>query len=267
MRQKSLFVIDPDSTGKSLSKQQALQDIEDINNKIYDLLYLMFAHNKYSLLIVLHGIDTSGKDGAVRHIFSAANPQGIAVYSFKQPTPEEQRHDFLWRCHRHTPESGRAVIFNRSYYEEVTTVAVHPELIDGQHIPSLLIDPKNFFKKRFEHINNFERLLTDKGTVVVKFFFHISKDEQKKRFKERLQDPTRNWKFSEADIKERKHWDKYMKVFDTMLQQTNTKHAPWHIIPANQKWYRNYLISKILLEQLSRMKMSFPKNKLRPSSI
>lgn len=266
MAKNSLSQIRADYTGKK-SKQQALQETAEINEKIYDLLYLMFAHNKYSLLIILHGIDTSGKDGAVRHIFSAANPQGLSVYSFKQPTPEEQRHDFLWRCHRHTPESGRTAIFNRSYYEEVTTVAVHPELIEAQHIPSPLMDRENFFSKRFEHINNFEKLLSDKGTAVVKFFFHISKGEQKKRFKDRLQDPTRNWKFSDADIEERKYWDKYMKAFENMIQETDTEHAAWHIIPANHKWYRNYLISKVLLEKLSRLKMSFPKNKHKPSSI
>ena len=267
MARQTLAEIDSTTTGQFKSKEQADEATKILNTKIYDLLYLMFAHDKFSLLIILHGIDTSGKDGAVRHIFSTANPQGIRVYSFKQPTPEEQRHDFLWRCHLHTPESGRAVIFNRSYYEEVTTVRVHPELLESQRIPSRLLGRKDFFEQRYESINDFEKLLTNKGTVVLKLFLHISKDEQKRRFKDRLRDPKRNWKFSEADITERKFWSNHMKVFNKMLKHTSTDHAPWHVIPADHKWYRDYLISKAMFDSLSELKMSFPKNIRKVSTI
>lgn len=197
-------------------KLEALKKTIPLQKKLYDLLYLMFAHNKYSLLIILQGIDTSGKDGTVRHIFAGANPQGIKVFSFKKPTQDEVRHDFLWRCHLHTPESGLAAIFNRSYYEEVTT-------------------------------------------VIVKFFLHISKKEQKLRIDERLKNLSKNWKFSLADVKERKHWNKYMAAFEKMIVATSTKHAPWVVVPADNKWYRDYIVSKTLVDALLKLKMSFPK--------
>ena len=241
------------------SKDEAKALTEVLNKKIYDLLYLMFAHNKYSLLIILHGIDAAGKDGTVRHIFSAANPQGLKVFSFKKPTTEESRHDFLWRCHLHTPESGLATIFNRSYYEEVTTVMVHPELLQEQHIPSEFLNRKDFFKRRYERINDFEKHVSQRGTKILKFFLHISKEEQKKRIQERLDDRSKNWKFSESDIQERKHWDSYMQVFEKMIANTNTKHSPWHIVPSDNKWYRDYIVSTKIVEALESMKMSFPK--------
>ncbi|MFZ3231428.1 MAG: PPK2 family polyphosphate kinase [Pseudobdellovibrio sp.] len=247
------------------NKEEAIRATEELQKKIYNLLYLMFAHNKYSLLIILHGIDASGKDGTVRHIFSAANPQGIKVFSFKKPTLEESRHDFLWRCHLHTPESGLAAIFNRSYYEEVTTVRVHPNLLEVQNIPDEIVKKPNFFELRYERINEFEKLLSEKGTVVVKLFLHISKKEQKIRIQERLSNLTKNWKFSKEDIKERKHWDQYMNVFDKMLNATSTKYSKWNIIPADNKWYRDYLVSKIIFENLEKMKMSFPKATLKVS--
>lgn len=229
-----------------------------LQKKIYDLLYLMFAHNKYSLLIILHGIDASGKDGTVRHIFSSANPQGLKVFSFKKPTTEESRHDFLWRCHKHVPESGLATIFNRSYYEEVTTVMVHPEILTEQHIPSEFLKSPDFFKRRYERINDFEKHLSQRGTKVLKFFLHISKEEQKNRIQERLDDRSKNWKFSESDIEERKYWEKYMTVFQKMIQSTHTKHSPWHVVPADNKWYRDYVVSKEIVKALEEMKMSFP---------
>lgn len=243
-------------------KVEALKKTEILQKKLYDLLYLMFAHNQYSLLIILQGIDTAGKDGTVRHIFAGANPQGIKVFSFKRPTLEEFRHDFLWRCHLHTPESGLAAIFNRSYYEEVTTVMVHPELLKEQHIPEEILNRPDFFQRRYDRINDFEKLLVQKGTVIVKFFLHISKKEQKLRIDERLENRSKNWKFSAEDVKERKHWDEYMTSFKKMLAATTTKHAPWVVVPADNKWYRDYIVSKTLVDALAQLKMSFPKAKI-----
>ncbi len=242
-------------------KIKAIDKTESLQKKLYDLLYLMFAHNQHSLLIILHGIDTAGKDGTVRHIFAGANPQGIRVFSFKRPTLEEFRHDFLWRCHLHTPESGLAAIFNRSYYEEVTTAMVHPNLLKEQHIPEEIRKRSDFFERRYERINDFEKLLVQKGTVIVKFFLHISKSEQQVRINERLKNRSKNWKFSMEDVKERKHWNEYMVAFEKMLAATTTKHAPWTIVPADNKWYRDYIVSKTLVETLEKLKMSFPKAK------
>lgn len=243
------------------SKLDALKKTEPLQKKLYDLLYLMFAHSQHSLLIILQGIDTAGKDGTVRHIFAGANPQGIKVFSFKRPTLEEFRHDFIWRCHLHTPESGLATIFNRSYYEEVTTAMVHPDLLKEQHIPEESLNRPDFFERRYDRINDFEKLLVQKGTVIVKFFLHISKKEQKLRIDERLKNRSKNWKFSTEDVKERKHWDEYMSSFQKMLAATTTKHAPWVVVPADNKWYRDYIVSKTLVETLAKLKMSFPKAK------
>lgn len=226
----------PKAHPKCKDKDHALKLTEDLQKKLYDLLYLMFAHDKHSLLIILQGIDTSGKDGTVRHIFAAANPQGIKVYSFKRPSIEEFRHDFIWRCHKHTPESGLCAIFNRSYYEEVTTAMVHPELLKEQHLPEQVRNQAHFFQCRYDRINDFEKLLVQKGTVIVKFFLHISKEE-------------------------RKHWNQYMYSFNKMLAATTTQHAPWTIVPADNKWYRDYLVSLTLVKTLQKLKMSFPKAK------
>lgn len=267
MAKFSLSKINPAYTGPFNSKSDAEAETAELTKEMYDLLYLMFAHDKYSLLIILHGIDTSGKDGAVRHIFSSANPQGMRVYSFKRPTPEELRHDFIWRCHKHTPECGLAAIFNRSYYEEVSTVMVHPEYLNAQRIPEEILNRKDFFERRYDRINEFEKLLAERGTVVLKLFLHISKDEQKRRLKDRLQDSKKNWKFSEGDIEERKYWSEYMLAYEKMIQNTDSDHAPWHVIPSDNKWYRNYLISKIIVDNLSRLEMTFPKNKRKVSTI
>ncbi|MBC7419964.1 MAG: polyphosphate kinase 2 family protein [Bdellovibrio sp.] len=250
-----------DPAGHSLckTKQEAIHKTEVLQKKLYDLLYLMFADGKHSLLIILQGIDTSGKDGTVRHIFKASNPQGMRVFSFKKPTLEEFRHDFLWRCHLHTPESGLAAIFNRSYYEEVTTAMVHPEFLEEQHIPHHISERPDFFNLRYQRINDFEKLLEQKGTIVVKFFLHISKKEQKLRINERIKDRTKNWKFSKSDVKERKHWDKFMIAYEKMLAATSTKHAPWIIVPSDHKWYRDYVVSKTLVKALQKLKMNFPK--------
>ena len=249
------------------SKEDAIALTAQLQKKMYDLLYMMFAHNKYSLLIILQGIDTSGKDGVIRHLFAGANPQGLRVFSFKKPTPEEARHDFLWRCHQHVPESGLATIFNRSYYEEVTTVKIHPELLQPQNLPDEIIKNPDFFKKRYERINDFEKLLFQKGTQVLKFFLHISKEEQKIRIKERLRNRSKNWKFSLADVKERRYWDKYMHCFEEMITHTHTKHAPWTVVAADNKWYRDFLVSKTIVGKLEELQMSFPRTKFKKMKI
>jgi len=266
MARINLSKIKADQHPECEDKDQAQLLIASLQKKLYDLLYLMFAHDRHSLLIILHGIDTAGKDGTVRHIFSGANPQGIKVFSFKKPSTEESRHDFIWRCHLHTPPSGLAAIFNRSYYEEVTTVMVHPELLKQQYLPDEIVERPDFFQQRYESINDFEKLLVQKGTVVVKFFLHISKKEQQQRINERLKNRSKNWKFSEEDIKERKHWSKYMTVFEKMLTNTSTSHAPWTIVPADNKWYRDYIVSKTLVEELQKLKMQFPKAQRRTST-
>jgi PPK2 family polyphosphate:nucleotide phosphotransferase len=221
----------------------------------------MFAQDQNSLLIILQGIDTSGKDGSVRHIFDCANPQGIQVFSFKKPTTEELRHDFLWRCHRHTPENGFTVLFNRSYYEDVTTVMVHPHLLKAKNLPSQKKIKKDFFKLRYERINDFEKLLSQKGTLVVKFFLHISKKEQKQRITARLKNRSKNWKFSKQDVIERKFWNQYQQAFNKMINATSTNHAEWVVVPADNKWYRDFIISQTLIKKLEKLKMRFPKVK------
>lgn len=254
-----LSEIDPKPAGTKIDKEKIKLKSDALLNELYDLLYLMFAENKHSLLIILQGIDTSGKDGTIRHLMEGCNPQGVRIHSFKKPTDEELRNHFLWRCQRISLESGFTTIFNRSYYEEVVTTMVHPEYIKAQHLPAHVTSDPDFFKKRYRQINDYERMLTENGTVVMKFFLHISKDEQKTRIQERLHDPKKNWKFSEADIHERKHWSSYMKSFEAMIQNTSTLYAPWFVIPADVKWYRNYLITEAVVKELRALKMKFPR--------
>ena len=258
MKKNLLKKIDPSSTGKLKEKHLVIEATEKLLQEMYDQLYLMFAEDKRSLLIVLQGIDASGKDGVVRHLFSGANPQGIRVHSFKQPSQEELKHDFLWRCHKVIPESGFAAIFNRSYYEEVTTLKVHPELLQSQHLPDEVTKDPKFFEKRYHNINAFEKMLTQNGVIVLKFFLHISKDEQENRLKERIEDSKKNWKFSILDIQERSYWNKYQKVFDEMLTATDTSYAPWYVIPANKKWFRDLAVSEITRAVLEDMEPRFP---------
>lgn len=264
MPKSHLLKIDPEKTPLCPTKEEGLLQLEKYKKRIYELFYLMFAEDRRSLLIILQGIDTSGKDGVVKFIFESANPQGIQVHSFKKPSEEELKHDFLWRCHKVTPASGGTTIFNRSYYEEVTVAQVHPEILKSEHLPKEILKNKKIYKKRYQQINDFERMLAENGTIVLKFFLHITKAEQKKRLNERLDDHTKNWKFSAADIKERKFWNQYMTAFDQMIAATNTKIAPWNIVPANKKWYRDLVIAKLMIEQLESIKMIFPKVENKP---
>ena len=220
---------------------------------------LLYADNQYALLLIFQSMDAGGKDGAIKHVMSGVNPQGCQVFSFKHPSAEELEHDFLWRTTRCLPERGRIGIFNRSYYEEVLIVRVHPEILRAQAIPAELLDGRQFWEKRYASITNLEKHLHRNGTRVVKFFLHLSKDEQRRRFLKRIEDPERNWKFSTDDLKERGYWKQYMKAYEACLGATSTEHAPWFVVPADDKLNARLIISRIVLETLKDMKLNYPK--------
>jgi len=214
--------------------------------QLRELQHLLYADKRYSLLIVLQGLDASGKDGTIRHVMSGVNPQGCDVMSFKAPTPYELARDFLWRVHRAVPPRGNIGIFNRSHYEDVLVVRVH-EFV-----------PKSVWKRRYRQINEFEQMLTENGVSILKFFLHISREEQRKRFEARIQDSSRNWKLSLPDFEERKHWDNYTEAYEEALQQCSTKAAPWYVIPADRKWFRNYLVAELVVRALDNMRLKYP---------
>jgi PPK2 family polyphosphate:nucleotide phosphotransferase len=231
------------------SKKEAKEIIAHLNLELESLQELLFAEHRHKLLVLLQGMDTSGKDGVIRQVFDGVNPQGVKVASFKVPTAEELDHDYLWRVHKQTPGRGEIVIFNRSHYEDVLVVRVH-DLV-----------PKAVWSKRYDHINAFERLLADEGTTILKFYLHIDKEEQKQRLQARLDDPNKHWKFSVGDLKERALWDHYIQAYEAVLNKTSTAWAPWFIVPANRKWYRDLVISQILVDTLKDLRMSYPENK------
>ncbi len=238
---------DPQFHGKIASKEEATAEMQPYISKIDTLQYQLYAERRHSVLIILQGLDTAGKDGVIRHAFQSMNPQGCHVASFKAPTTGEQEHDFLWRVHPHAPRKGGVSIFNRSHYESVLVERVHK-----------LISPKEC-KLRYGLINDFERLLAHENkTTILKFFLHISKEEQLERFKSRLDDPSRNWKISDSDYKEREYWDDYMASYEDILNETSTKHAPWFVIPSNHKWFRDLAISQILTHALESIGMEQP---------
>jgi PPK2 family polyphosphate:nucleotide phosphotransferase len=220
---------------------------------------LLYASNRYSLLLIFQAMDAAGKDGAIRHVMSGVNPQGCQVFSFKHPSAIELDHDFLWRTTRCLPERGRIGIFNRSYYEEVLITRVHPQILRNERLPDALIDEKTIWRKRYRSIVDLEKHLTRNGTLVIKFFLHLSKDEQRRRFLARIDDPTKNWKFSLSDVEEREFWDDYMHAYATCLSATSTKKAPWHVIPADDKENARLIISEIIVHALRGLKMSYPK--------
>ncbi len=253
-----LAKIDPKERG-SFKKEEEAADILKGNQKtLYDLHYLMYAENRRALLIILQGIDASGKDGAVRYLAGGLNPQGLTVHSFRAPSEEELDHDYLWRIHKACPGRGEVAILNRSHYEEVSTVKVHPELIGKQSLPPEIADQKYLFEQRYRQIRDFERMLTENGTAIIKLFLHISKEEQQERFDKRLSDPRKQWKFSAHDLVEREHWEAYQEAFQEMIGATSTDYAPWYVIPADRKWYRNYLIGEIVVRHLKDLPMEFP---------
>jgi PPK2 family polyphosphate:nucleotide phosphotransferase len=237
---------DPSDTGPYRSAEEAKDTLQAHINELIKLQNLLYAENRRSLLIILQGMDTSGKDGTIRHVLSGLSPLGVQVHAFKAPSPEELAHDFLWRIHKVTPPRGIIGIFNRSQYEDVLVVRVHG-----------LVKPK-IWKDRYKQINHFERMLAKNDTIILKFFLHISKDEQKKRLQDRLSDPTRYWKFSLQDIEERKFWPDYQRAYEDVLNKCSTKHAPWYIVPANHKWYRNLVVAGTIVKSLRDMKMEYP---------
>jgi len=245
-------------TGDYKGKDEAVADLETNIKKLAELQDVLYADNCRSLLIVFQAMDAAGKDGAIKHVMSGVNPQGCQVSSFKSPSAEELDHDFLWRCQKVLPERGRIGIFNRSHYEEVLVVRVHPQFLASQQLPDDVRNDKDLWKKRFKQIRNWEDHLTSNGTAILKFFLHVSKDEQKKRFLARIDDPGKNWKFSATDAKERGHWDEYMNAYKDAIEATSTKGAPWYIIPADKKWFARLAISEIIVDRLASMKLRYP---------
>ncbi len=218
----------------------------------------LYAQDKWGVLLIFQAMDAAGKDGAIKHVMSGVNPQGCDVHSFKAPSPEDLDHDYLWRSSKCLPNRGHIGIFNRSYYEETLVVRVHPEFLEKQKLPAHLIT-KDIWKTRFRDIRAFERYLTNNGIVVVKFFLHVSKKEQKRRFLERLETPEKNWKFSAADLAEREHWDEYQQAYEDMIQNTATKHAPWYVVPADNKWFTRCVVAAAVIETLANLNLEYPK--------
>ena len=218
----------------------------------------LYAQDRWSVLLVFQAMDAAGKDGAIKHVMSGINPQGCQVSSFKAPSSEDLDHDFLWRCVKALPERGRIGIFNRSYYEECLVVRVHEELLARQKLPPKLVG-KGVWKERFEDISAFERYLTRNGTLILKFFLHVSRNEQKKRFLERLDDPDKNWKFSTADAKERAYWNDYMKAYEDLIQHTASAHAPWYVVPADNKWFTRLIVAAAIVDEIDKLDLTYPK--------
>jgi len=246
--------VDPAAT-HGVKKEQAMERLAKNCERLSVLQYLLYAEARRSLLVVLQGIDAGGKDGTIRHVMSGMNPQGVDVTSFKVPEGAEKRHDYLWRIHDAVPEYGKIGIFNRSHYEDVLVVRVHG------------LVPKSVWSKRFHQINDFERMLSESGVTILKFLLYIGKDEQAKRFRERLDDKTKNWKFSPADVREREYWDQYMQAYEDVLRKCSTQYAPWYVIPANHKWFRNLAVSEVLSQKLEQMGLQYPKPTADLSSI
>jgi PPK2 family polyphosphate:nucleotide phosphotransferase len=248
---------DTSNIGEVKNKEQSEKIIENRAGLLSSLQEKLYAQDRWALLLVLQGMDAAGKDGVIKHVMSGVNPQGCNVHAFKAPSIEELNHDYLWRAHRCVPERGMIGIFNRSYYEEVLVVRVHPTLLQAEKLPDPLIT-KHIWEQRYEDINAFEHYLTHNGVVIRKFFLHISKKEQKKRFLERLEDSKKNWKFSMADVKERGYWNDYQEAYEEMIQNTAAKHSPWYIVPADNKWYTQLIVASAIITTLEELDLSFP---------
>ena len=218
----------------------------------------LYAQERWAVLLMFQGMDAAGKDGVIKHVMSGVNPQGCQVFSFKAPTGEELNHDYLWRCLKRLPERGRIGIFNRSYYEETLVARVHPEILANQRLPPALVT-RDIWKERFQDIRGFERYLARNGVAILKFFLHVSKEEQKKRFLERIEEPEKNWKFSENDVKEREHWDDYMEAYEDMIRNTATKAAPWYVVPADNKWFARIVVAAAVIDALDSLDLKYPK--------
>jgi PPK2 family polyphosphate:nucleotide phosphotransferase len=242
------------------SKEEYQKILREQTEQLSDLQNLLYATNGYALLLIFQAMDAAGKDSAIKHVMSGVNPQGCQVFSFKHPSTEELEHDFLWKATRLLPERGHIGIFNRSYYEEVLIVRVHREILSNEELPEELVDKKHFWRDRYRSIENLEDHLHRNGTHILKFFLHLSKGEQKKRFLKRIDDPEKNWKFSADDIKERKYWKQYMKAYEECLSATSTQNAPWYILPADDKENTGLIISRVILDALQALKMTYPKS-------
>lgn len=242
-----------DYPNKTAAKERLVSDIQ----RMAELQNIFYAADTHSLLIIFQAMDAAGKDGAIKHVMSGLNPQGCQVASFKSPSSRELDHDYLWRCNIFLPERGRIGIFNRSYYEEVLAVRVHPEFLAAQKLPPALNKGK-IWKRRFEEINNYERYLTNNGTKILKFFLNVSKEEQKRRFYERIENPSKNWKLSPSDVKERAFWDKYQEAYEDMIHHTSTEEAPWYVIPADKKWFSRVAISNVIVKTLESLDLQYP---------
>ena len=249
---------DPGDTGHWRSEEHASEALQEGILRTADLQDKLYAQDRWALLLIFQAMDAAGKDGAIKHVMSGVNPQGCQVYSFKTPSEQELQHDFLWRTTHDLPERGHIGIFNRSYYEEVLVVRVHPELLDSEKLPPSRVS-KRIWDERFEDIRGFERHMQRSGTVIRKFFLHLSRKEQKKRFLKRLDEPEKNWKFSPADVRERKCWDDYQDAYEDMIRNTSTKHAPWYVVPADNKWFSRLVISTVIVDTLESLKLEYPK--------
>jgi PPK2 family polyphosphate:nucleotide phosphotransferase len=259
-KQFRLRHIDPADTGglKSEEKARTRKWLEEGRETLSHLQPKLYAQDRWALLMIIQGMDTAGKDSIIKHVMSGINPQGCAVYSFKQPSGEELDHDYLWRAVKALPERGRIGIFNRSYYEEVLVVRVHPELLAREKIPESLVSNK-IWKERYEDIGAFERYLARNGTAIRKFFLHISPEEQRRRLLERLDDPEKNWKLSIEDVREREHWDEYMTAYEDMIRHTSSAHAPWYVVPADNKWFSRIIVAAAIVAALESLKLAFPR--------
>lgn len=250
--------VDPGDTHQVEEKDRAEELLREGVELLAEMQDKLYAQDRWALLLVFQAMDAAGKDGTIKHVMSGVNPQGCQVYSFKAPTATDLDHDYLWRCMQCLPERGRIGIFNRSYYEEVLVVRVHPEILARQKLPPRLVT-KDLWTQRFDDINAFERYLTHNGVVIRKFFLHVSKGEQKRRFLERLEEPDKNWKFSLADAQERGHWKHYMRAYEDMIQHTATPHAPWFVVPADNKWFTRVVVAAAIIDALADLDLAYPK--------
>ena len=252
--------VDPDDTldfTKEADKGRSKEALAMSITALAELQDKLYAQDKWAVLLIFQAMDAAGKDGAIKHVMSGINPQGCEVYSFKSPSSEDLDHDYLWRCMKCLPNRGHIGIFNRSYYEEVLVVRVHPEFLAKAKLPPKLVS-KDIWEERFEDIRNFERYLSRNGVIVRKFFLHVSKKEQKQRFLDRIDDPLKNWKFSSNDASERDYWDDYMKAYEEMIQETSTKHAPWYVVPANNKWFTRVVVAGAVIDALASLDLAYP---------
>ncbi len=247
-----------DFTGDYTDKKEAAKDLAKNVERLRELQDVLYAQDVHSLLIIFQAMDAAGKDGAIEHVMSGVNPQGCHVVSFKQPSSEERDHDYLWRCQKALPERGKIGIFNRSHYEEVLVVRVHPEILQGSQLAPGIKSDKDIWNKRFKHIRDWEDHLTENGTHILKFFLNVSKDEQKRRFLARIDETEKNWKFAMGDVKERGHWDEYMKAYTEAIAATSTANSPWYIIPADKKWITRLAVSEIIVNKLESMGLHYP---------